>query len=113
MSTKTEKETKRITLTIDDLQVTVETGASALEAVNLDRKLKFTVQMSQLPLEARVKNFKEIEGFTEKIAVRKAKSCLRCDLGTENGAKALEGMRKKKQSESGPIDTEHIATEKI
>lgn len=114
MSTKTEKETKRITLTIDDRQVTVETGASALEAVNLDRKLKFTVQMSQLPLEARVKNFKEIElGFTEKIAVRKAKSCLRCDLGTENGAKALEGMRKKKQLESGTIDTEHIATEKI
>ncbi len=44
MNTKTERETKRITLTIDDQQVTVETGASALEAVNLDKRLKFTVQ---------------------------------------------------------------------
>ena len=113
MSTKTEKETKRITLTIDDQQVTVETGASALEAVNLDRKLKFTLQMSYLPIEARVKNLKEIDlGYTEETAVREARWCLRCDLGTEDGTNALERMRKEKQLKSKPIDATHNAAKR-
>ena len=62
MSTKTEKETKQITLTIDDQQVTVETGASALEAVNLDRKLKLTVQQSTF-LQKRFKLFEIMKGI--------------------------------------------------
>lgn len=71
-------------------------------------------KMPQLTVEERVKNFKEVDkGFTEEIAVREARRCLRCDLGTEDGAKALERLRKKKQLESETIDTEHIVTEKF
>ncbi len=35
MSTKTDKETKRISVSIDDKQVTVDTGASVLDAAHV------------------------------------------------------------------------------
>jgi NADH-quinone oxidoreductase subunit F len=71
-------------------------------------------KMPHLPVKERAKNFKEVDlGYTEEIAVREARRCLRCDMGTEDGIKALERLRKKKQSASETIDTEHIATEKI
>ncbi|MDH5406039.1 MAG: FAD-dependent oxidoreductase [Candidatus Aminicenantes bacterium] len=39
------------------------------------------VEMPSLPVEKRVKNFKEVElGFDEKMAVKEARRCLRCEL---------------------------------
>ena len=70
--------------------------------------------MPHLTVDERAKNFKEVDlGYTEEIAVREARRCLRCDLGTEDGIRALEQLRKKKQLESEPIHEEHISTEKI
>ena len=61
-------------------------------------------EMPHLPTEERTKNFKEVElGFTEEMAVREARRCLRCDLGTIDGIKAIEKM-KKKQLELEVID---------
>ena len=71
-------------------------------------------KMPHLTVEERAKNFKEVDlGYTEEIAVREARRCLRCDMGTEDGVKALERLRRQKRLESEIIDTEHIATEKI
>ena len=71
-------------------------------------------KMLQLTVEERARNFKEVDlGYTEEIAVREARRCLRCDMGTEDGIKALERLRKRKQLESETIDTAHISTEKI
>jgi len=68
-------------------------------------------KMPQLTIEERVKNFKEIDlGYTEEIAVREARRCLRCDLGTEDGIKAMECMKKEKKMESETDDTWHIAS---
>ncbi len=68
-------------------------------------------EMPQLSPEVRIKNFKEIDlGLTEEIAVREARQCLRCDLGTEDGIKAIEKILKKKQSESEGIDTKPVGS---
>lgn len=70
--------------------------------------------MAHLPIEERVKNFKEIDlGYTEEIAVKEAIRCLRCDLGIEDGMDALERMRKKKQLESETIDKKQVASKEI
>ncbi len=46
--------------------------------------------MRHLPVSRRAKNFKEVErGLTEEMAVREARRCLRCDLETEDGKKAV------------------------
>ena len=46
--------------------------------------------MRHLPVARRAKNFKEVEqGLTEELAVREARRCLRCDLETEDGKKAV------------------------
>jgi len=48
-------------------------------------------EMPHLPIPERQKNFKEVElGFTEEMAVREARRCLRCELETEDGKKAME-----------------------
>ncbi len=48
-------------------------------------------KMPHLSPEERVKNFKEVElGFTEEMAVREARRCLRCELRTKDGEKALK-----------------------
>jgi NADH-quinone oxidoreductase subunit F len=45
-------------------------------------------EMPKLSLKQRVNNFKEIElGFTEEMAVKEARRCLRCDLETKEGKK--------------------------
>jgi len=55
-------------------------------------------EMPQLTPEDRVKNFKEIElGLTEEMAVKEAKRCLRCELGTTEGILAMQEMREKKK----------------
>lgn len=55
-------------------------------------------EMPHLPLEDRVKNFKEIElGFTEEMAVKEARRCLRCELGTTEGIQAMREMIEKKK----------------
>jgi NADH-quinone oxidoreductase subunit F len=51
------------------------------------------VEMPHLPVSERVKNFMEVElGFTEKMAVKEARRCLRCDLQTEDAKAELEKM---------------------
>jgi len=46
--------------------------------------------MPRLPLNARKKNFKEVElGLTEQNAVQEARRCLRCELETKDGKNAL------------------------
>ncbi|MBN1225120.1 MAG: NADH-quinone oxidoreductase subunit NuoF [Candidatus Aminicenantes bacterium] len=47
-------------------------------------------EMHRLPINDRRKNFKEVElGFTEDMAVKEARRCLRCELETEDGKKAI------------------------
>jgi len=47
-------------------------------------------RMPRLPRSARKKNFKEVElGFNEMAAVQEARRCLRCELETEEGKKAV------------------------
>jgi len=48
------------------------------------------VEMPSLSVEKRVKNFKEVElGFDEKMAVKEARRCLRCDLELKEEEKKL------------------------
>ena len=55
-----------------------------IEAVELTEKEIEELQKPSMPLlslEERVGNFKEVElGFTEEMAIKEAKRCLRCDL---------------------------------
>jgi NADH-quinone oxidoreductase subunit F len=47
-------------------------------------------EMPTLPPEKRIKNFEEVSmGFTEAMATREARRCLRCDLETEDGKKEI------------------------
>ena len=47
-------------------------------------------KMPVLSTEARHKSFKEVElGFTKEMAVKEARRCLRCELETQDGKKAL------------------------
>jgi len=47
-------------------------------------------KMPMLPINARKKNFKEVElGLTEEKAIKEARRCLRCELETEDGVKAM------------------------
>ncbi|MFC2169107.1 FAD-dependent oxidoreductase [Acidobacteriota bacterium] len=47
-------------------------------------------KMPKLSAKGRQKNFKEVElGFTEEIAIKEARRCLRCELETEDGKKAI------------------------
>jgi NADH-quinone oxidoreductase subunit F len=47
-------------------------------------------KMPRLPRSARKKNFREVElGFSETTAIQEARRCLRCELETEEGKKAL------------------------
>ena len=51
-----------------------------------------------LPLEGRIKNFNEVDlNMTEKMAIKEARRCLRCDLETEDGKKAVEELKRKKR----------------
>jgi hypothetical protein len=58
-----------------------------VEAVELtDREIEEMQKpsMPMLALEERTAGFKEVElGFTEEMAIKEAKRCLRCDLETE------------------------------
>jgi NADH-quinone oxidoreductase subunit F len=46
--------------------------------------------MPALPVEKRAKNFEEVAlGFTEEMAIKEARRCLRCDLETEDGKRAV------------------------
>jgi len=47
-------------------------------------------EMPLLPVQERKKNFKEVErGFNEEMAIREARRCLRCELETKEGKKAI------------------------
>lgn len=47
-------------------------------------------EMPNLLPEERIKNFREVSlGFTEEMAIKEASRCLRCDLETEDGKKAV------------------------
>jgi len=49
-------------------------------------------EMPKLPVTERYKNFKEVDlGFDEAMAVKEARRCLRCELETEDGKKAIGG----------------------
>jgi NADH-quinone oxidoreductase subunit F len=72
---------------------TVElTDAEIEEVMSLERP-----EMPILPVKKRKKNFKEVDlGFNEEMAVKEAKRCLRCELGTKDGQKALQEMARGK-----------------
>ncbi|MEW6215158.1 MAG: hypothetical protein AB1478_08160, partial [Nitrospirota bacterium] len=62
--------------------------------------------MPRLSPEDRRKNFKEVElGFTEEMAVKEARRCLRCELGTQDGQKAIQEITSLKK-ESVSIEVE-------
>ena len=47
-------------------------------------------QMPHLSPEERINNFKEVElGLSRKMVIKEARRCLRCDLGTEDGKRAV------------------------
>ncbi len=47
-------------------------------------------EMPNLSLKKRIKKFREVAlGFTEEMAIKEARRCLRCDLETEDGKKAV------------------------
>jgi hypothetical protein len=47
--------------------------------------------MPVLSIKDREKNFKEVElGLNEEMAIKEARRCLRCDLETAEGKKAME-----------------------
>jgi len=47
-------------------------------------------EMPQLPIEKREKNFNEVElGLSEVMAIKEARRCLRCELETKDGKKAI------------------------
>jgi len=47
-------------------------------------------KMPKLRVQARQKNFKEVElGITKEMAIKEARRCLRCELETEEGKKAI------------------------
>ncbi len=47
-------------------------------------------KVPKLSIKARKKNFKEVElGLTEEMAIKEARRCLRCELETEDGKKAI------------------------
>ncbi|TET76305.1 MAG: FAD-binding protein, partial [Candidatus Cloacimonadota bacterium] len=51
-------------------------------------------QMAYLSVDDRKNNFKEVEqGFSEEIAIKEARRCLRCDLETKDGQKFLESLK--------------------
>ncbi|MBI5188869.1 MAG: NADH-quinone oxidoreductase subunit NuoF [Nitrospirae bacterium] len=71
------------------------------EIMELDRP-----EMPRLSPEDRRKNFKEVElGFTEEMAVKEARRCLRCELGTQDGQKAIQEITSLKK-ESVSIEVE-------
>lgn len=48
-------------------------------------------KMPKLSLKERKKDWREVElGFNQEMAIREAKRCLRCELETEDGKRALE-----------------------
>jgi hypothetical protein len=50
--------------------------------------------MPHLPVAERERNFKEVDlGLTEKMAVKEARRCLRCDLETQDGKDFLEKLK--------------------
>jgi len=59
-----------------------------------------TLERPEMPLlhvKNRKKNFREVElGLTEDVAMKEAKRCLRCELGTLDGQKALREMARGK-----------------
>ncbi|MDO8746483.1 MAG: FAD-dependent oxidoreductase, partial [Thermodesulfovibrionales bacterium] len=57
-------------------------------------------EMPHLPSGERCKNFEEVElGYTEEMAVKEARRCLRCELGTMEGTQAMQEMREKEKIE--------------
>lgn len=58
-------------------------------------------KMPLLSVKKRKKNFSEVElGLTQAMAVKEAKRCLRCELGTLDGQKAVQEMAKGKSAVS-------------
>jgi hypothetical protein len=54
-------------------------------------------EMSRLSPAKRKKNFQEVElGLKEKQAVAEARRCLRCDLETEDGRRAMKALKETK-----------------
>jgi NADH-quinone oxidoreductase subunit F len=72
-----------------------------IELTDEEMEESIRARMPQLSPEERTNNFREIDsGLTEEMAVREARQCLRCDLGTADAIKAIEKIKKKKQSET-------------
>ena len=64
-----------------------------IEPVELTEEELAEAERSPMPVlsvEKRTKNFKEVAlGFTEEMAIKEARRCLRCDLETEDGKRAV------------------------
>jgi NADH-quinone oxidoreductase subunit F len=96
-------------------KIAAESIEKFLERKNLEREYKLTrpsvyvepveltedelsrtarPKMPRLSRQARQKNFKEVErGLTEGMAIQEARRCLRCELRTEDGKRAVGGKK--------------------
>ncbi|MCK5505326.1 MAG: FAD-dependent oxidoreductase [Thermodesulfovibrionia bacterium] len=82
-----------------------------VELTDEEMEENIRARMPQLTPEERINNFKEIDlGLTEEMAVREARQCLRCDLGTADAIKAIEKIKKKKQLESESLDKKPVGS---
>ena len=78
---------------IEPLELTDEEIEEIMEA---DRPA-----MPLLPVKKRKNNFREVEtGFTQGMAVKEAKRCLRCELSTLDGQKAAQEIAMRKRNRS-------------
>lgn len=75
-----------------------------VEPVELTDEELIEADRPEMPLlspEERKKNFEEVElGFTEEMALKEARRCLRCELSTLDGQKAIQEMNLKKRKHS-------------
>jgi len=62
-----------------------------VELIDEEKEKAKRPKMPRLPIKSRKKNFKEVElCLTEEAAIKEARRCLRCELETEDGKKAME-----------------------
>ena len=65
-------------------------------------------QMPDLPINKRKNSFDEVDlGLSEKTAVKEARRCLRCDLETEDGKRAIKALEEKQKEEGGKSNVEN------
>jgi len=75
---------------LNRLSLYIEPNKMTEEEIEKAKRTK----MPKLPVKKRQKNFKEVDlGLTEEMAVKEAKRCLRCELETKDGKKAISRQK--------------------